>query len=422
MPNKQKTVNRDSAAVPSSWDTYTKPTGQYVYLASGSGTGRKPRRENYTRSWTTFPGWKAFRATNGYIPTQGCDELKELVIDSRAVSVYFYLGGTYRVNMKNIDPVYVPAPGGSVGFDSNGFYSSSELNDAVSDARQKCLAKARDMKVNISVMLGEGRQTVSMLAQTARTLGNAYRNFRRGRFRQAAKTLGIPTPSGTAANHWLAYNYGWRPLLSDAVGLLRLAEEGLITPGRGPRFSVSATSKLQKHTTTNIDGQGSAFLPGGKTILKSETVVKAKAALLLEFNKAHTGLSSVGLGRYDPLLTAWELTPFSFVFDWFVDVGGMLETLASLDGMTVLAGYSSTIESVHGTATMDIPGTGGWIDGVKPTAEYRWRSYKRVSWLGSALSLRTPLWDGYNARRLITTAALWRQRCRGDRVPGKYRP
>jgi hypothetical protein len=420
---KTKTVDRSIGTQPTKWDTYQKNvSGQYVYLASGTGNSRALRYDVLQRNWYTFPGWKTFRANNGYLPTQNMTETREYADHSGlALFTYFCYGGTYRVDMKTKDPIYTPRLSGTIGFKPH-WHSSAELTALRNEAKQKCLSRARDMKVNVSVMLGEGRQTVRMLADTARTLGRAYRNFRRGRFRQAAKELGISEPSKGSANHWLAYNYGWMPLLADAKGLISLAEKGLTDPARGPRFKVTgkATSQIPNWKTTTL-GQGSAVLPGGETVQQGSTDCVARAGLLLEFTSSYSGMQSLGLGVYDPLLTAWELTPFSFVFDWFISVGDYLENLSTLQGVTVLAGFESHKERVEGSVTMLKPESNGWIVGELPKSKFLWQSYLRENWLGS-VPLRKPLFDGLNARRLITSAALWRQRTRGDREFGKYRP
>lgn len=421
MPNKSRTVDRSSGNANQQWKTYQRNAfGQYVYLGDGSGITGKKLIDWYTRSWVTYPGWKSFRAANGYLPTQPMTETKINVVAADNIPVYLPWSTSYRIELLTPDYMNVISYTGIVNASGWITYSSSEKIALVNDAKQKCLAKARDLKVHLPVLLGEGRQTVSMLAQTARTLGRAYRNFRRGRFKQAAKELGIPTPGGTAANHWLAYQYGWLPLLSDAKGAYRLLTQGLVDPTRGPRFSVKANSKTGKSGTQTYVGVGSPRW-GGDSTYKLENKTTAHAGLLLEVNLQAQGLQSVGLGRYDPLLTAWELTPFSFVFDWFVDIGGFLESLSALEGYTVLAGYSSHVEAITGditfTGTSDVKAVSN-----PPKSRVAWRHYSRDSWDGSALVITMPLWDGLNARRLTTTAALWRQRCRGDRVLGKYRP
>lgn len=421
MPNKQKTWDRSSGPVPQTWSTYQRnaATGNYVYVGQGSGTGNKKIFDYTTRSWVTFPGWKAFRAANGYLPTQPMSEVKAFVKGFDNYPVYLpYSSLQYKVELLTPEYLAIPSYFGMAGASGPSTYSTAERLKCLDDAKQKCLAKARDMKVNLPVLLGEGRQTVSMIAETARTLGRAYSAFRRDRFKQAAKILGIPKPSRTSSNHWLAYAYGWMPLLSDAEGAYRLVTQGLMDPSRGPRFSVKAQAKMEKRSKTTYT---SGTSKGGNCVLTLETYVKAHAGLLLEFTTRATGLQSVGMGRYDPLLTAWELTPFSFVFDWFVDIGGFLETLSALEGMTVLAGFGSHLESVYGRGVYKDTATHKVVSGA-PESGIAWRSYSRQNWDGSALYIRTPLWDGLNARRIVTTAALWRQRCRGDRVFGKYFP
>jgi len=426
---KTRTQDRSLSAFQTKWDTYRKIDGVYGFYGSGVGTSRTPSTVNYrTSGWYTYGGpgsWKTFRAENGYLPTQHMWELSEFTQPSATVPVYFAYNGEYRVEMKTSDPPYLPRLSG-ISYSNPYFHSDPEWTTMVQDAQYKALSKARDMKVNVSVMLGEGRQTVSMLADTVRTLGKAYRNFRRGRFRQAAKELNLPFDlvtrrSKDAANHWLAYSYGWMPLLADAKGLLQLAEKGLLNPERGPRFSAAGKVTDQRRFSVTQMDQGASNLPFGETLISGDTWVVARAQLLLEYKAGATGLNSVGMGTFDPLLTAWELTPFSFVFDWFVDVGSYLEQLSTLEDVTVLTGFVSILQYSKGSAVMMKPQNTGWIDGQKPYTEFAWRLYKRYPWSGS-VSLRTPLWDGLNARRLTTTAALWRQRTRGDRILGKYRP
>lgn len=427
---KTKIIDKSLGTVPTKWDTYQRnAAGQYVFLASGTGTGRKRGIDLLTRSWWTYGGtgsWKTFRAANGYLPTQNMTESHDFVRQCDNISTYFCYGGSYRVNMKTVDPVYVPALSGLSYFAPVFLTKGVEDAGIMLDAKHKALSEARDMKVHLPVMFGEGRETVRLLADSVRRLGKAYRFFQTGRFRRAAKELNLPFDyltrrSKTAASHWLEYSLGWMPLLADAKGLLELAEKGLLNPDRGPRFSVRGKSQTTHTWTTTTVGQGASNLPGGETKLTGQTVAVGRAGLLLEYKAGATGLNSVGLGTFDPISAAWEFIPFSFVFDYFIDVGSYLESLSSLQDVSVLAGFESSMQLAFGRAVMNKPETSGWIDGMKPYADFTWRLYRRKSWTGS-VSLRSPLWDGLNARRITTMAALWRQLCGGDRVPGKYRP
>lgn len=386
-------------------------------------SGQRVYKRDYKyRSWNTQAGWKTFRASNGYLPTLAMTETQEQWIQPWTTVTYVQRTGTTEDRRTLTgNSVYV-APSSSLGFDD-----TTKRNRVTLAAQYEVLAKARDMKVNVAVALGEGRQTVRMLADTARTLGKAYRNFRRGRFKRAAQDLGIQKPTGTAANHWLAYAYGWRPLLSDCIGLAELAAQQLELGGRPPRMSVRSTqagSAFEKSTHTYVaNGQGPQCLNDGASTTSGITTYQGKAGLLLELKFEAAALAAqTGFGLTDPLLTAWELTPFSFVFDWFIDVGSWLEAMSSLQGWNVLTGFSGCENAFRGTCSQTRIWSGWTQEGYIPSFPVTYRKYTRTLWTGGVTNIKTPLWDGLNARRLTTTAALWRQRTRGDREFGKYRP
>lgn len=407
---------------PSQWTRkYTDYNGNVTVSTYGPWTETSQRMYKISqkyRRWYTTPGWKALLASQGYLPTQQMDETQwQWWQPYPTVTFVNRVNGNEDRRIMTGTSYYV-APATALGM-----YNNVLKEDVKADAQQKCLAKARDMKVNVAVALGEGRQTVRMIAETARTLGKAYRNFRRGRFKQAARDLGINKPSGTAANHWLAYAYGWSPLLSDAKGLAELAAQQLELGGRKPRTSVRASSTQRFTSKFLAVGQGPSCLNDGDSLTSGETTYKGNAGLLLELQYSSAALAAqTGFGLTDPLLLAWELTPFSFVFDWFIDVGGQLEMLSALQGWTVLTGFSSCEQSFTGRCSMPRIWSGWDQEGSMPSFPVHYREYNRLPWTGSLPSIRAPLWDGLNARRLTTTAALWRQRTKGDRLPGKYRP
>lgn len=428
---KGKVVDRTDSVYTTLWSTYVRqPNGSYTYLADGSGYSRAyGKKIDYTyRVWYTYGGegtWREFRAKNGYLPTQYTNELKEFVEFSAAVPVYYAYGGAYRVDMKTSDSVFIHRLSG-ISWSPPYFKQLFELASMRDDAKQKVLSRIRDQKVHLPVMFAEGRETVRMIAERVQTLGKAYRYFQRGQFRRAAKELRLPYDfitrrSRTAASHWLEYSLGWMPVLQDVKGLIQLAEKGLLNPERGPRFRATSSCYDKLDYSVMQNDQGASNLPYGQTSIKGSTYITVKAGLLVEYKPTASGLNSVGLGAFDPLTTAWELIPFSFVFDYFVDVGGYLESLSSLQDVVVLAGFESIIQQSLGRATMEKPQDSGWIDGLKPYADYSWRLYRRYNWLGN-VSLRKPLIDGLNARRITTMAALWRQLTRGDRIVGNYRP
>jgi hypothetical protein len=281
------------------------------------------------------------------------------------------------------------------------------------------------MQTNVAEFFGDGRKTVNMVLGTAKRLGSAYRDFLHGRFSKAAKSLGIKKPAGTAANHWLEYTYGWSPLLSDAHALAEKAAQQIGLGGRPPRFTATGKawigkSFLEKNPNAYVDYHNGLI---GYT-WRGNYKATARAGLLCEIEYSWSQLfASLGLGLTDPLVLAWELTPFSFVFDWFIDVGSWLEQASSLQGVKVLTGFTSLERMSYGLAISGNKTYDNWtLTGPPVVSQYAHRHYSRNPWTGGYLRFRMPLIDGLKAGRLVTTASLWRQRCRGDRLPGRYNP
>lgn len=376
--------------------------------------------DNVQRTWDNTPGWKAFRTSYGYLPTRHMHEYQVRFTQTDFGRVVTN-DGIWRVEQNSAIQFTVASsyPGYIT-------YGAADMAGLMSPVKTKVLAKARDMKVNVAVAFGEGRQTTRMIAQTAQRLGKAYSAFRKGRFKKAAKELGLQPRSKEAANHWLEYSYGWMPLISDVVGMAELAAQHLALGGRPPRFRVSSRSIVNTSTTSLGGVVGSYDYVTYRCRRRHQWKYECRAGLLLEVNYSASALAAqTGFGLTDVSLLAWELTPFSFVFDWFVDIGGWLEGMSALQGLTVLAGFESFSESCytqHRLENWKINNTLAHPEQGMSYFEDTQRWYTRDPWLGSLPSITTSISDALNARRIVTTASLWRQRTSGDRLPGAYRP
>jgi len=427
--HKSKNFDR-GFSTPVTVNRFHRESGAWVLDGSGTwGNAGGPTqnvRDYVARAWDTFPGWKAYRASHGYLPTQTMTE-DHWSHSQMALAAVTLLSddGIYKVEM----PYFVNAVVDPCIIHPAVDQANAEYLDIQNQAKSKVLAKFRDMKVNAAVALGEGRQTVRMIADMARKLGTAYSAFRRRRFKKAADILGINKPVGSAANHWLEYSYGWSPLLSDCVGLAELAAQHLALGGRPPRLHLESVKKstITIPNTLAAANQGSTFDVLYDVYIYGNYYMTGSAGLLCELNYTTSALAAqLGFGLTDPLNTAYELIPFSFVFDWFIDVGQMLENMSSLQGWTPLVGFQSykfdcqstqTRSNIRIASTHVAHATHGILH-----FDVRRQFYGRSPWSGSPPSIRAPLWDGLKGRRIITAASLMKQRTSGDRAPGAYSP
>jgi hypothetical protein len=191
------------------------------------------------------------------------------------------------------------------------------------------LNKIADAKSNLPVTVAEAGKTSSLILDRASRLYWAYRSFRLGHFGDVAVTLGI-NPKNVHKT-WLEYKYGWVPLLIDVKKSAEFfAQQQMSRPiqftvkGRKTaNFSWSDTT----HYTANYGGDATFT----KSLLGS---FESRMKIRCEVTNPH--LSALQqLGLTNPALVAWELVPYSFVFDWFISVGDYLQGLTALHGITV---------------------------------------------------------------------------------------
>ena len=90
---------------------------------------------------------------------------------------------------------------------------------------------------------------------------------------------------------------------------------------------------------------------------------KVKCYYALGPNEKARTMAQWNLGS-NPLLTAWELVPYSFVVDWFVPIGDFINQYASTDGLVFISGTESL--SVNYTAQLEskvrLSGNSTWVD------------------------------------------------------------
>lgn len=208
------------------------------------------------------------------------------------------------------------------------------------EALTKILSDISDAKTNLPVLAAEASKTSALILGTANKVYRAMRAVRRGRFGEAAAILDI-TPK-KSHNSWLSYKYGWLPLLSDVKNSAEFFAQQQY--GRQPEFDLKrkATAKAQVSTSKSNDygwtGGGRASTSTLTGVTRTYTI-KARVRL----DNPHLATAQQ-LGLTNPLLVAWELVPYSFVFDWFIGVGDYLQAISALHGVTIVKAMYSGLD------------------------------------------------------------------------------
>lgn len=130
---------------------------------------------------------------------------------------------------------------------------------------------------------------------------------------------------------WLAYSFGLSPLIADIKAAANAAHEKLAKPG----------AHISVLRSISITGDTYPRPPGYATWQASSApTLGAECELRYRVNDAKLSLIA-SLGLLNPMALAWELTPYSFVVDWFVPVGGWLASLTADVGLVFESGYTN---------------------------------------------------------------------------------
>lgn len=253
--------------------------------------------------------------------------------------------------------------------------------------------------LDLSVAMAEASSTVSMV----RALGSWRRWF---------SGFG----SRRWANEWLQYQYGWKPLLSDIYN----AADEMINTNAGmshvkARSSSTNAAAEVLSTPGGIDVTGLSHYTAFPVKSNSKFRVFDSCEIKVWLAPPDNIQNLSRWTSLNPLSIAWELTPYSFVVDWFVDIGSYIRNLetAFLYNNSFRGGYISKLFVGSQNSTV------AYRDSVEPY-------FGRVIWIdakseGLVKSFSRELLTSYplprvpqvntdlSSTRLLSAAALLRQ-------------
>lgn len=134
--------------------------------------------------------------------------------------------------------------------------------------------------------------------------------------------------SAAAAEVWLMYRYGIRPLVQDIAGVF----EGLKQKLGRRRITTRARDSVSRSNTKLVTYSASDQVVDMQDF-ESDTV-EIRVMSLDEFNASL--LFNIGFSPKSLVTLPWELVKYSFVVDWFVNAGEFLGALVPAFGFTQL--------------------------------------------------------------------------------------
>jgi len=308
-----------------------KWSGQPDIAGSTSWTSFRSSRPSYSKGVVvSLPGGSTFRKSTNY--THESWEVGPYA--AATVGPGFYNGRTHS--------------GTDEGRDGSLFLAGSPVLrginvplDARNEAVTKALNKIADQKINLGENLATLHQTLALFTgKTSFLVDRLYAGLRNRSWRKyiyySARDLSRRGVLETAAQEYLAFVYGLRPLMQDVYE----AKE-LLTHHAGQTLLLKASGTAQRS-----EQQGPKVLgPASnsklmQTSFKSES--KLKCTLWAQIDPNHKGLRALNqLGLLNPWGLAWDLVPFSFCVDWVLPIGPVLYAMTAPAGLLFVDGSIS---------------------------------------------------------------------------------
>lgn len=411
--------------------SYTDGNLDYEAVSDGATLGLYGFKRTYTSSNT--PGYYVKKRLRQPLPFHDYSSYVVMDYGTRFESEILHYGWTgvepnlsYGVVSSNQTSVsntcgIAPGTGGDDG----------HIAGAATLAENRLRSVVGGMSVNLAQALGERKQTANLLASSAKRLFEAGYAIRKGNLQAASELLGLASTMkvynrfGRPVKHvrgreidignvWLEYKYGWKPLMQDIYGSMDLL-----------------TRKLSASDGLSVEASGRAYdrqqSPPGNVPKWSRLVDTSAKMSFVAHMEDEAAIIASASGISNPLLLAWELIPYSFVFDWLMPVGNYLEGLTAYDGFRLSNGCltqktsSTYVADYSSYGTIGLYGAGGHLtNSQRGLRQQRTFRFDRTSISRPPLEapvFRSPI--GGDARdRFATAASLVRQFIPSERKEG----
>ena len=204
-------------------------------------------------------------------------------------------------------------------FDAAKSDSATWANNALeAEATANSIGSACDKLMGFGKALDRGAPAPYL----AKLLGISGSRSKWGKAKAAFKTFG---------DAWLSWHFGWSPMADDiGTAMNRINEPS----GFSRKIRGRASAAFETHDIYHVGPD--AFGISSLSSDHSHRVYHCNVQAVVTLDSPIIG-SLNALGFVNPLSVAWEAVPYSFVVDWFSNVGQFLGQSTMMTGYTAVA-------------------------------------------------------------------------------------
>lgn len=203
-------------------------------------------------------------------------------------------------------------------------------------------SKISEADVQMLVTIAEGKKTIQSLTAIFARLYRILKAMRKSQMWELRREL----TAKQLSDRWMEGRYAIRPLVYDMVGIVKAITHDRNSKPIRQTFRGGASDS----STTNQSGVVTfGFLDYYeiRAYKESSLVISARAGVLTAVEEI---LEATIWGLNQPIQAVWELIPFSFVVDWFFNVGKTIASWSPTFGYKALASWcvvtETTVQSI----------------------------------------------------------------------------
>jgi hypothetical protein len=228
-------------------------------------------------------------------------------------------------------------------------WSSADTALDTNKAYGKFADKYKDSAQNANNLLEFNQSTASILKH-AKSLRDAVRAAERFDLPGLGKALGV-TVSGSKkqriikrakqpADLWLEYHFGWEPLVQDIGNSINVMQ-GVGKSGSSAGQTVHAHASSSGGYYEDLKGRvgiSIRYYDSGQDSVNWQTSTSMRAKV--KVSSPNVAIANQ-MGFVNPASVAWEAVPFSFVVDWFANVGQCLSAMTDEFGFQITNAWTT---------------------------------------------------------------------------------
>lgn len=286
---------------------------------------------------------------NGHTIRQIATHLVGGIPRQTLLRVRFWQGPAVYQTLKGgvVLPIYVPPVS---------VFPSKDVNDYIVEKSTELRNKRGRPDHDIWESVAELDKTVSILPGLLKSLKKAVPLVKRSDWQKSISEV------------WLTYRYGIKPLLADIEGVMKGMNEKVGKIRKTYRATGSIHTKSYEALSWYVPGNQYGLSIG--VDYTDRLTVRPMSIDEFDATKAfNIGFSTKGL-----VTLPWELVRYSFVIDWFTNIGDFLGAITPSVGLTQLGSCISTLRETDITISHIADIAGGGYEIMTPS-QGRYYSY-----------------------------------------------